>query len=130
MQTVRIVTHSGCDLSFAEARANGIIMVPDLVIFGDEQYRNADRQQPDELLLAADHILVGIRGDDELSAVTGSQLHQLRAGHRAGTYEHSTCKGLGHSTDGLGGGFPTGGIFLVILPNFPKRSCFFRKYVV
>ena len=40
MQTVRIVTHSGCDLSFAEARANGIIMVPDLVIFGDEQYRN------------------------------------------------------------------------------------------
>lgn len=40
MQKVRIVTHSGCDLSFAEAEANGIIMLPDLVVFGGEQYRN------------------------------------------------------------------------------------------
>lgn len=37
---VRIVTHSGCDISFAEAEANGIVMLPDLVIFGSEQYRN------------------------------------------------------------------------------------------
>lgn len=40
MQKVRIVTHSGCDLSFDEARANGIIMLPDLVVFGGQQYRN------------------------------------------------------------------------------------------
>lgn len=40
MQKVRIVTHSGCDLSFAEAEANGIVMLPDLVVFGGEQYRN------------------------------------------------------------------------------------------
>ena len=40
MQKVKIVTHSGCDISFAEAKELGIIMLPDLVIFGDEQYRN------------------------------------------------------------------------------------------
>ena len=40
MQNVRIVTHSGCDLTFAEARDNGIVMLPDLVVFGGEQYRN------------------------------------------------------------------------------------------
>ena len=40
MQNVRIVTHSGCDLTFAEARNNGIVMLPDLVVFGGEQYRN------------------------------------------------------------------------------------------
>ena len=40
MQTVKIVTHSGCDLPFETARELGVIMLPDLVVFGNEQYRN------------------------------------------------------------------------------------------
>ena len=48
MQRVRIVTHSGCDISFAEAEANRIVMLPDLVIFGNEQYRNNIDIHPDE----------------------------------------------------------------------------------
>jgi len=40
MQTVKIVTHSGSDLPFETARELGVIMLPDLVVFGDEQYRN------------------------------------------------------------------------------------------
>jgi DegV family protein with EDD domain len=48
VQKVRIVTHSGCDISFAEAEANGIIMLPDLVIFGNQQYRNNIDIQPKE----------------------------------------------------------------------------------
>ena len=48
MQKVRIVTHSGCDLSFAEAAANGVVMLPDLVVFGGEQYRNNIDIGPEE----------------------------------------------------------------------------------
>lgn len=48
MQKVRIVTHSGCDLSFAEAEANKIVMLPDLVVFGSEQYRNNIDIGPEE----------------------------------------------------------------------------------
>ena len=48
MQKVKIVTHSGCDLSFAEAEANGIIMLPDLVVFGSQQYRNNIDIGPEE----------------------------------------------------------------------------------
>ena len=40
MQKVRIITHSGCDLSFHEAEENLVTMIPDFVIFGTEQYRN------------------------------------------------------------------------------------------
>ena len=40
MQKVRIITTSGCDLSYEEAAANNVIMIPDWVIFGEEQYRN------------------------------------------------------------------------------------------
>ena len=40
MQNVRIITHSGCDLSYQEAQANNVIMIPDFVFFGTEQYRN------------------------------------------------------------------------------------------
>lgn len=40
MQKVRIITHSGCDISFREAEKNQITMIPDFVIFGTEQYRN------------------------------------------------------------------------------------------
>ena len=40
MQNVRIVTHSGCDLSYQEATENNVIMIPDFVFFGTEQYRN------------------------------------------------------------------------------------------
>lgn len=40
MQKVRIITHSGCDLSYSEAEKNQIIMIPDFVMFGTEQYRN------------------------------------------------------------------------------------------
>lgn len=48
MQKVRIVTHSGCDLSFAEAEVNKIVMLPDLVVFGSEQYRNNIDIGPEE----------------------------------------------------------------------------------
>ena len=41
MQKVKIITTSGCDLTFAEAESLGITMIPDWVIFGeDEQLRN------------------------------------------------------------------------------------------
>ena len=40
MQKVRIITHSGCDLSFREAELNNVVMIPDFVIFGTDQYRN------------------------------------------------------------------------------------------
>ena len=55
MQKVRIVTHSGCDLSFAEAAANGIIMLPDLVVFGGEQYRNNIDIGPEEFYRRLDN---------------------------------------------------------------------------
>ena len=58
VQKVRIVTHSGCDISFAEAETNGIIMLPDLVIFGSQQYRNNIDIQPEEFFcrLASDTV--------------------------------------------------------------------------
>ena len=40
MQKVKIITTSGCDLSYEEAEKNNVIMIPDWVIFGEEQYRN------------------------------------------------------------------------------------------
>lgn len=41
MQKVKIITTSGCDLSFAEVASLGVTMIPDWIIFGeDEQYRN------------------------------------------------------------------------------------------
>ena len=40
MQNVRIITHSGCDLSYQEAEANNVVMIPDFVFFGTTQYRN------------------------------------------------------------------------------------------
>ena len=40
MQKVRIITTSGCDLSYEEAEKNNVIMIPDWVIFGEEQCRN------------------------------------------------------------------------------------------
>lgn len=40
MKKVKIITTSGCDLSYEEAEKNGLIMIPDWVIFGEEQYLN------------------------------------------------------------------------------------------
>lgn len=40
MQKVRIITHSGCDLSYREAEELNIIMIPDMVIFEGQEYRN------------------------------------------------------------------------------------------
>lgn len=40
MQKVRIMTHSGSDIPFDLAEELGVIMLPDLVVFGDEQYKN------------------------------------------------------------------------------------------
>ena len=48
MQKVRIVTHSGCDITFTEAKENNIIMLPDLVIWGNTQYRNNIDIRPDD----------------------------------------------------------------------------------
>lgn len=48
MQKVKIITHSGCDLTYREAEENGIIMLPDIVIFGEEQYRNNIDILPEE----------------------------------------------------------------------------------
>lgn len=48
MQHVRIVTHSGCDLTFEMTQALGVIMLPDLVVFGKEQYRNNVDIHPEE----------------------------------------------------------------------------------
>ena len=40
MQTVKIVTQSGSDLTFDIAEKHGIVMLPDYVIFGERSYRN------------------------------------------------------------------------------------------
>ena len=40
MQKVKIITTSGCDLTYEEAQQNNVLMIPDWVIFGEEQYRN------------------------------------------------------------------------------------------
>ena len=48
MQKVRIVTHSGCDLTFDMAQELGVIMLPDLVVFGQEQFRNNMDIHPEE----------------------------------------------------------------------------------
>lgn len=40
MQKVKIVTQSGCDLTFDLAAKHGIMMLPDFVIFGSTTYRN------------------------------------------------------------------------------------------
>lgn len=40
MQKVKIITTSGCDLTYEEAAANNILMIPDWVIFGEEELRN------------------------------------------------------------------------------------------
>lgn len=40
MQKVKIITHSGSDLTFQEAEALNITLLPDLVVFGNEQFRN------------------------------------------------------------------------------------------
>ena len=40
MQKVKIVTHSGCDLSQGELEKHGIAMIPDWVIIGGKEYRN------------------------------------------------------------------------------------------
>jgi len=47
MQKVKIITTSGCDLSYAEAEQNNILMIPDWVIFGETQYRNNIDIHPD-----------------------------------------------------------------------------------
>jgi len=48
MQKVRIITTSGCDLTYEEAQQNNVIMIPDWVIFGDVQYRNNIDILPEE----------------------------------------------------------------------------------
>lgn len=40
MQTVKIVTQSGSDLTFDIAEKHGIVILPDYVIFGERSYRN------------------------------------------------------------------------------------------
>ena len=40
MQKVKIITTSGCDLTFEETERLGVTMIPDWVIFGETQYRN------------------------------------------------------------------------------------------
>ena len=39
-KNVKLVTHTGCDMSLAEAAERGIAMIPDKVIFEDQEYRN------------------------------------------------------------------------------------------
>jgi len=48
MQKVKIITHSGCDLTFETAADLGVIMLPDLVVFGEEHYRNNIDIHPEE----------------------------------------------------------------------------------
>lgn len=48
MQKVTIVTHTGCDLSFADAEKYGITLLPDIVIFDEIQYRNNIDLLPEE----------------------------------------------------------------------------------
>ena len=40
MQKVKIMTHSGSDIPFDLANELGIVMLPDMVVFGETQYRN------------------------------------------------------------------------------------------
>jgi len=47
MQKVKIVTHSGCDLSFQEAEKYDISMIPDWVIIKEKEYRNNIDIYPD-----------------------------------------------------------------------------------
>lgn len=56
MQKVRIITHSGCDLPFEEAKKANIIMLPDIVIFGENQYRNNIDILPDEFYSRLDKL--------------------------------------------------------------------------
>ena len=39
-KNVKLVTHTGCDMSLTEAEELGIEMIPDKVIFEDQEYRN------------------------------------------------------------------------------------------
>lgn len=39
-KNVKLVTHTGCDMSLAEAAERGIEMIPDKVIFEEQEYRN------------------------------------------------------------------------------------------
>ena len=48
MPNVRIITHSGCDLSFEEAEKHHVIMIPDIVVFGEEQLKNNVDILPEE----------------------------------------------------------------------------------
>ncbi len=48
MQKVKIVTHSGCDLTPEMAAEYGITVLPDLVVFGEKQYRNNVDIHPEE----------------------------------------------------------------------------------
>ena len=48
MQKVTIVTHTGCDLSFADAEKYNITLLPDIVIFDETQYRNNIDLLPEE----------------------------------------------------------------------------------
>ena len=48
MQKVKIITHSGSDLTFQEASELNITLLPDLVVFGNEQFRNNIDILPDE----------------------------------------------------------------------------------
>ena len=60
MQKVKIITTSGCDLSYKEIESLGITMIPDWVIFGeDEQYRNNIDILPEEFYsrIATDKVL-------------------------------------------------------------------------
>lgn len=47
MQKVKIVTHSGCDLSFGEAEKYNIMMIPDWIIIDKTEYRNNIDIYPD-----------------------------------------------------------------------------------
>ncbi len=40
MQKVKIVTQSGCDLTFEDAQEHGILMLPDYLIYQGREYRN------------------------------------------------------------------------------------------
>ena len=48
MQNVKIITHSGCDLTQDMVTGLDINILPDLVVFGDEQYLNHVSIHPEE----------------------------------------------------------------------------------
>lgn len=48
MKKVKIITTSGCDLSYEETEKLGVTMISDWVIFGEEQYRNNLDITPEE----------------------------------------------------------------------------------